>query len=156
MPISLLTAGMSWCSEWIRDWLNTSGKNQGKLAELAGIDPGNVSRWLSGQSKPDREAITALIDSLDEDFATGLLVAWLKDALPDGSEHLVHIAPAPERAMVKEEHRRTEGAFPAGMSSELRQRLVFFGKLAVANPDLRKIVDVCYEAAMRAQSESQT
>lgn len=146
---------MSWCSEWIRDWLR-NGRSQAELAGLGDVDPANVSRWLSGQSKPDREAVGRLIASLGDSEAAELLVAWLRDILPEGAERLVRVAAVPksgDRATTLRDDEAVYGGkaqvFPDGMSADLRERLLFFGELAVENTDVRKILDVCYQAARR-------
>jgi hypothetical protein len=82
--------------------------------------------------------------------ASRLLVAWLRDQLPAGLEHLVVIQPVPgvREAPPRREETDLHG-FPVGMSDDLRERLLFFGQLALANPDMRSILDVCYQAAKR-------
>ena len=156
---------MSWCSEWIRDWLKQEKKRtQNDLAHLADIDPGNVSRWLSGQSRPDPKALATLSSTLTPQETADLFIAWVKDMLPAGHEKLVHIY-----SLVSDDESASDKVhgggkvspaaasttvFPPGISTDLQERLVFFSKLAVANPDVRKILDVCYEAAIRDTGDS--
>lgn len=148
---------MSWYSEWMRDWLR-SGKTQGDLAEMAGVNPANVSRWLSGRSRPDAEAMGRLVANMERSDAAKLLAAWLRDFIPEGAGHLVRLEALPSsrgETTLKDDEGvyrvRTDSGFPAGMSEDLRERLRFFGQLALENPDIRKIVDVCYDAALRAR-----
>lgn len=149
---------MSWCSEWVHDWLRKSGRTQADLAGVGGVDRANVSRWQSGQSKPDREIIANLINELPVAEATGLLVAWLKDSVPEGGAGLVQIVAAEAEAsqtMVREDFQRAgQRLFPAGMSADLQERLLFFGHLAVGNPDIRRILDLCYQLARRGEADS--
>jgi len=159
-------SAMSWCSEWIRDWLRAGDRSQSDLASLGGVDPGNVSRWISGQSKPDKEAVAKLIQCVGPSEGSHLLVAWLKDTLPPGAENLVRIAAVPSPGVSGEyesncndddvPHRFKGRVLPSGIGGELAERLIFFGELAVLNPDVRKIIDVCYEAAQRAQASRAT
>lgn len=137
---------MSWSAEWMRDWLDAAGSSQLELARLAGVDAANVSRWIRGQSKPDRQAIAKLAETLPQHEAAELVCAWLRDQMPKYAQQLVEVRPIPTSA--QEEPPAVD--FPAGTSAELRKRLIFFGKLAVQNPDIRKILDVCYKAAKRA------
>ncbi len=142
-------SGMAWCSEWLRDWLRNYGRSQADLAVLANVAPGNVSRWLSGHTRPDRDALVTMVRKLSRNEASSLLVAWLRDQLPEGLERLVDIQP---RAGGSQQPPLADAAedlhgFPAGMSDDLRERLLFFGRLAVVNPDMRNILDVCYQAA---------
>lgn len=134
----------------MRDWLDTQGRSQLELARLAGVDAANVSRWLRGQSKPDREAISKLTNILPRNEAAELICAWLRDQMPRHAQQLVEVNPITNSV---HEHNAPQD-FPAGISDELRKRLVFFGKLAVQNHDIRKIVDVCYEAAKRGCNQN--
>lgn len=141
---------MSWSAEWMRDWLDAEGRSQLELARLAGVDAANVSRWLRGHSKPDREAVAKLTEILPRQEAADLVCAWLRDQMPKYAQQLVEVRSIP--ASLNEEPAAVD--FPAGFSAELRKRLLFFGKLAVQNPDIRKILDVCYKAAKRARGAS--
>ncbi len=137
---------MSWSAEWMRDWLDAEGRSQLDLARLAGVDAANVSRWLRGQSKPDREAVAKLTEVLPRQEAAALVCAWLRDQMPRYAHELVEVRALPTSASDEE----PINGFPEGLSAELRKRLIFFGKLAIENPDIRKILDVCYKAAKRA------
>jgi transcriptional regulator with XRE-family HTH domain len=139
---------MSWTIEWMRDWLGSDPgrRTQTELAAIAGADPANVSRWLNGQSKPERDVIERLLPQLDDDEATRLATAWLRDQLPDSASRLVQILPA--KPKIREA--TPAPTLPAGMSADLREKLAYFGRLALANPDVRKILDVCHDAAKRA------
>ena len=119
------------------------------LARLAGVDAANVSRWLRGQSKPDREALAKLSEVLPRGEAADLVCAWLRDQMPRYAQQLVEVHAITQTA--GEDIPRKD--FPEGISNELRKRLIFFGKLAVQNSELRKIIDVCYEAARRAGNQ---
>ncbi|MDP3851156.1 MAG: helix-turn-helix transcriptional regulator [Luteolibacter sp.] len=141
---------MSWCAEWMRDWLNAAGRSQLELARLAGVDAGNVSRWIRGHSKPDRDAIAKLTEILPQAEAAALVCAWLRDQMPRYADQLVKVET--RATAVGEEFAPAD--FPEGISQELRKRLIFFSKLAVQNPDIRKILDVCYEAAKRGVNQS--
>jgi transcriptional regulator with XRE-family HTH domain len=137
---------MSWCAEWMRDWLDAAGRSQLELARLADVDAANVSRWLRGHSKPDRDAIAKLAEALPRRDASELVCAWLRDQMPRYAQQLVEVQAITNS--VQEEPSPHD--FPSGISAELKKRLIFFGKLAVQNPDIRKILDVCYDAATRA------
>jgi hypothetical protein len=121
--------------------------------------PGSVSRWLSGQTYPNREAVAALVESLNDADAAEFLVAWLKDILPENGRRLISIRPVgkTQSSVLREEYQATtKASFPPGTSNELRKQLVFFSELAVKNPDVRKIVEVCYQAATRQQNPPET
>lgn len=130
----------------MRDWLDAQGRSQLDLARLAGVDAANVSRWLRGHSRPDREAVAKLAEVLPQAEATQLVCAWLRDQMPKYAQQLVEVRAV--TATVGSESALHD--FPQGISAELRKRLIFFGKLAVQNPEIRKILDVCYRAAKRA------
>ncbi len=136
----------------MRDWLGSGAlrRTQLELAGLAEVDPANISRWLSGQSKPDLEAVERMAGKLEPGEASRLLVAWLRDRTPSSLRHLVEVTPGVARVAEDATER-----FPDGMSAELRERLVFFGRLAMENPDVRRIIDVCYEAAKRGRAGEQ-
>ena len=142
---------MSWTVEWMRDWLGNGPerRTQAELAAVAGSDPANISRWLNGQTKPDRDVIDRLLSQLDDAEATRLATAWLRDQLPASAAHLIHILPA--KSKIKEPS--PASGLPAGMSADLREKLGYFGRLAMTNPDVRKILDVCFDAAKRAHGD---
>jgi hypothetical protein len=52
--------------------------------------------------------------------------------------------------------RAGDRSLPSSIGCALAERLIFFGKLAVLNPDIRKILDVCYDAARRAEISRDT
>jgi len=139
---------MSWTVEWMRDWLGSGPgrRTQTELAAIADSDPANVSRWINGQTRPEREVIERLLSGLGDEEATRLATAWLRDQMPASAARLVQILPA--KSKVKEGS--PAAGFPAGMSADLREKLAFFGRLAMNNPDVRKILDVCHDAAKRA------
>lgn len=96
---------------------------------------------------------------MDRSEASELLVAWMRDFIPDGAERLIRLETVAgeleEANLLKEEegryHTAVQRLFPAGMSDELQEKMLFFAQLAVENPDVRKIMDVCYQAAQRAR-----
>jgi transcriptional regulator with XRE-family HTH domain len=133
----------------MRDWLDAENRTQLDLARLAGVDAANVSRWLRGQSKPDREVVARLTEILPRPEAAELVCAWLRDQMPKFAGQLVEVRAVPGYS--SEEPPSTD--FPEGISAELRKHLIFFGKLAVQNPDIRNILDVCYDAAKRAGNQ---
>lgn len=130
----------------MRDWLDAENRTQIDLARLAGVDAANVSRWLRGQSNPDRKAVAKLVEILPRHEAAELVCAWLRDQMPKFASQLVEVHTVP--TALGEEPANHE--FPEGISQELRKRLIFFGKLAIQNPDIRNILNVCYDAAKRA------
>lgn len=130
----------------MRDWLDAEERSQMDLARLAGVDAANVSRWLRGQSKPDRQAVARLAEILPRQEAAELVCAWLRDQMPKFASQLVEVHAV--STTLGEQAPNHE--FPEGISQELRKRLIFFGKLAVQNPDIRNILNVCYDAAKRA------
>ncbi len=86
-------------------------------------------------------------------------MAWVKDMLPAGHEKLVHIyslVSETEAGETKEPAGKKQAPaavdatkFPDGISADLKEQLVHFSKLSVENPDIRKIIDICYEAITR-------
>lgn len=148
-------SAMSWCSEWLRIWMKNGNRTRSDLATLAEVDPANVSRWLSGHSKPDRSAIETLSKALDNQDAADLLIAWLQDLLPDGWDKFLRVERKffdTSSSFVRDstiDYKPSKRSFPPGMSDELVEQLIFFGTLAVTNPDIRKIIEVCFEAAKR-------
>ena len=140
---------MSWCSEWIRDWLRNGPRTQLELARLGGVDAGSVSRWLSGQSRPDGDILVRFAGRLPDSEMTGLVAAWVKDQLPETLRRYVVIQSSDTANQVAVE----PVAQISGFSDDLRERLEFFGLLSIDNPAIRKIIDVVYEAAVAAREE---
>lgn len=140
---------MSWCSEWIRNWLRNGPRTQLEFARLAGVDAGSISRWLSGQSRPDGEILARFAGRLPDAEMGELVAAWVKDQLPDSLRRYVVIQPADTATEFAED----PVAKTSGFSDDLRERLEFFGLLSIDNPPIRKILDVVYEAAVAAREE---
>ena len=89
-----------------------------------------------------------MASKLDSAGAARLVVAWLRDQTPESVRHLVTVHPANTG---KSEESRED--FPGDMGVELKERLVFFGHLAMNNVHVRKIPDICYEAARHSETE---
>jgi transcriptional regulator with XRE-family HTH domain len=66
-------------SEQLRDTMGSSGHTGAELAELAGVDPGVISRFMAGK----REIRTATVDKIAE--ALGLRLVEV--AKPKGRKH---------------------------------------------------------------------
>lgn len=133
---------MSQCSEWLRDWLRTAGRTQSDLARLAKVDGANVSRWISGRSRPDSEAIQRLIANLEPVDAAALAVVWVRDQLPAEVARHILVTPISDRAA----ERPDSGYKIQSLGRDLSEKLEAFGRLALINPDLRRIIDVVFDA----------
>ncbi|MFT3990043.1 MAG: helix-turn-helix transcriptional regulator [Luteolibacter sp.] len=142
---------MSWTSEWLKDWLSAgkTRRTQVELAALAGVDPANISRYLSGQTRPESDVIERILSKLSQEDGARLVTAWLTDSLPSSARQLVQIFPNTTSKVSDQ----TDDLFLYGIGRDLRERLEFFGRLAMVNPDVRKILDVCYDAARRKQDK---
>lgn len=139
--------------------MKSGNRTRADLATMAAVDPANVSRWLSGHSKPDRSAIETLTQVLNDQDSADLLIAWLQDLLPHGWDKYLRVERRyfdSSSSAVSEDttnYKPSRRAFPPGMSDELVEQLIFFGALAVTNPDIRKIIEVCFDAANRSKIE---
>lgn len=52
-------------SELFRQWFKDSGFRKGWFADQIGVDPASISRWLGGQTKPQR-AVRKRIEQLTD------------------------------------------------------------------------------------------
>jgi transcriptional regulator with XRE-family HTH domain len=152
---------MSRTTEWMRDWISEGGKRrtQLELARMAGLNPANISRWLSHQTKPDQEAIDAIAACLSEQDALGLTRAWLQDHTPARLVRRVEVTATTTTTTVPPARpgREEEGAggYPAGMSRPLKEKLHFIGGLAMTHPDVRRIIDVLHDLAQRLSAAAE-
>lgn len=128
----------------MRDWIERGKRSQMELASLGEVAPANVSRWLSGQHRPDRNAIEKILSKLPIEEATDLIIAWLKDQIPESATNLIDIVPvAPNSKSPKLQF----DAFPKGMSSKLKKHLILIGNLAMKDPKIFRIVESCCNIA---------
>ncbi len=122
---------------------------QQEFANRLGTDPANVSRWLSGKSSPDSLTVGKILECLPEEFQSDLLNAYLKDQVPVRFESMVNINPVDGGKL------RPVGSdpeLPEALSPELKKQIIYFAKLALRWPEVRKIVELFYAVAHRNKS----
>lgn len=134
-------------SQRLQDVLASTSWTQKEFASRAGVSAANVSRWLSGKSLPDRQALGKVMAVLPEELAPGLIVAWVYDALPPNADRLVVVGPKNASLKVAE---LPPDEWPAELNRATRKKFIDFSRLATEHPDVMNIVDVLHAAAMRA------
>lgn len=72
---------MSYFSAALDSILHQRGLKQAQLARDAGIDQAQISRYLSGENRPDGPTLERLCNALTEDAAT-LLLGYVRDEIP--------------------------------------------------------------------------
>lgn len=122
---------------------------QQEFANRLGTDPANVSRWLSGKSAPDTNTVGKILECLPEQYQSDLLHAYLKDQVPERFEGMVNISPV-NGGKLKPEGEKVE--LPDALGPELKKQVVYFAKLSLRWPEVRKIVELFYSVAHRNKS----
>jgi transcriptional regulator with XRE-family HTH domain len=133
----------------LTELLKEQNWTQQEFASRLGTDPANVSRWLSGKSSPDSSTVGKILECLPEEYQSDLLNAYLKDQVPVRFDSMVNIS------AVQGGKLRPLGAdpeLPEALSPELRKQIVYFAKLALRWPEVRKIVELFYAVAHRNKS----
>jgi transcriptional regulator with XRE-family HTH domain len=129
--------------------LDEQGWTQQGFAHRLGTDPANVSRWLSGKSAPDSSTVGKILEALPEEFQSDLLTAYLKDQVPERFEPVVKI-----EAVGGGKLRPSADApdLPEALSPELKKQIVYFSKLALRWPEVKKLIESFYAVAHRPKS----
>lgn len=129
--------------------LKEQGWTQQEFANRLGTDPANVSRWLSGKSAPDTDTVGKILESLPEEYQGDLLHAFLKDQVPERFEGMVNITPM-SGGRLRQEGESSD--LPEALGPELKKQVVYFAKLSLRWPEVRKIVELFYSVAHRNKS----
>jgi len=133
----------------LTELLKDQNWTQQEFANRLGTDPANVSRWLSGKSAPDSTTVGRILEALPEQYQSDLLTAYLKDEVPPRFDTVVQIQ-AIEGGKLKPLDSTPE--LPEALSPELKKQIVYFAKLALRWPEVRKIVELFYAVAHRNKS----
>jgi transcriptional regulator with XRE-family HTH domain len=129
--------------------IQEQGWTQQGFAQRLGTDPANVSRWLSGKSSPDSSTVGKILESLPEEYQSDLLSAYLKDQIPNRFDSVVKIE-AVEGGRLRSLDAEPE--LPEALSPELKKQVVYFARLALRWPEVRRILDLFYQVAHRNKS----
>jgi len=129
--------------------LDEQGWTQQGFAHRLGTDPANVSRWLSGKSAPDSNTVGKILEALPEEFQSDMLTAYLKDQVPERFEPVVKI-----EAISGGKLRPSDAGpdLPEALSPELKKQIVYFSKLALRWPEVKKLIESFYAVAHRSKS----
>lgn len=136
-------------SQKLQHVLKTTRWNKKELARQAEVSPSNVSRWEKGSQLPNKAALGKIIDALPEEQAADLVVAWLRDSLPENAANLVGVTSKHPSSIVRDE---ATDPWPEIMGPELRRKFIDFAHLACERDEVMDIVDVLHTAAMRLKS----
>lgn len=129
--------------------IHEQGWTQQGFANRLGTDPANVSRWLSGKSSPDSSTVGKILESLPEEYQSDLLSAYLKDQIPERFDSVVRIESI-EGGRLRAPSADPE--LPEALSPELKKQVVYFARLALRWPEVRRILDLFYQVAHRNKS----
>jgi transcriptional regulator with XRE-family HTH domain len=129
--------------------LDDQGWTQQSFANRLETDPANVSRWLSGKSAPDSNTVGKILEALPEEFQSDLLTAYLKDQVPVRFDPMVKIE-AVNGGKLRPSQEAPE--LPEALSPELKKQIVYFSKLALRWPEVKKIIESFYALAHRNKS----
>jgi transcriptional regulator with XRE-family HTH domain len=129
--------------------IQEQGWTQQGFAHRLGTDPANVSRWLSGKSSPDSSTVGKILESLPEEYQSDLLSAYLKDQIPQRFDSMVRIESIEGGRLRSLD---AEPELPEALSPELKKQVVYFSRLALRWPEVRRILDLFYQVAHRNKS----
>jgi transcriptional regulator with XRE-family HTH domain len=132
-------------------YLRENHWTQQHLAGLLDADQATVSRWLSGRVQMGRETLSKLLTLVPDSQKSVLLETYLRDQIPDGCGYLVNLSAVGGDAERLKPNPALEPEFPKAMDPQLRRRLVFFSRMAMGSPDIRKLIDVVYKLASKGK-----
>lgn len=84
---------MSRFSQSLSQILTSLRWNQQEFAEKAGTDQSKVSRWLNGTVTPKPDALPAIVKPFDRRDRSALVLAYIRDLLPEELLSLLLIEP---------------------------------------------------------------
>lgn len=108
---------------------------QRELAERCELPPSQINRYSRGVNRMPVESVAKLASAVPAEYRPTLLVAYLRDCLPEGMEKLVSIAPA---SAPKAEADAFE--LPDGMDPELRKMLQVYATLGLRHTQIRDMM----------------
>lgn len=128
---------MAYISGALKDTLLDLGWKQTDLAEKCGLPASQINRYLRGKFvQMPMPSVQAILAVLPEDKRGRIVVAYLRDCLPEDSASLVRIEPV--------ENRVHEDLHPAnliiGTDRELDRMLRIYADLAMRHPEVRDML----------------
>lgn len=93
---------MSYFSAAFTQVMESRGLKQAHVARAAGLDQGQLSRYLNADSRPDVTALAKLLSALDEDARPLVLIGYLRDDIPAEYRNLVTITAGGESNNIQE------------------------------------------------------
>lgn len=133
---------MSYLSNQLAVVLETRGITQSALCSQTDISQSQLSRYLSGDNEPSREAVEKICRALPEPDRADVARAWLYDQLPPSARNLLVIDTTDrvgQRTLIREE---PPPSFP--MPAALREAFDFLEKAAIDNSDVRASILAAY------------
>lgn len=120
---------MSQFSNQLRLCLERNGWTQTAACEKSETSPAMMSRYVSGENRPEPDAFEKIANIFPRAERAPLLLAYLLDAIPNSLRNEVTITPKREPARVGED----EPVYRTKMPKALREAYDFIGRDALAN-----------------------
>lgn len=127
---------MSYLSGALSDILRELHWKQSDLAAKSGILAPQVNRYVRGVNVIPPESVGKLLAALPDDTHPRLLVAYLRDCLPDGTADRVRIEPINNRVQNDPAHK----PIIEGVDRELDKMLRVYADLAMRHHEVRDML----------------
>lgn len=120
---------MSHFSNQLRLSLERNAFTQTLACERSESSPAMMSRYVSGENRPEKDAFEKIASIFPREDRRGLLLAYLLDDIPDSLSNELVIQPRRETARVSED----APPYRARMAKKLREAHDFIGQDAMTN-----------------------
>jgi transcriptional regulator with XRE-family HTH domain len=129
---------MSYFSAALDSLMRQRGMKQAQLARDANIDQAQISRYLSGENRPDSGALERLCDALSED-ATTLVLGYVRDEIPAFARDQIDIVSRGKKSAAKGIPSQPDGY--SRVSARARKLLDEFATKCEHSPELVTALD---------------
>jgi hypothetical protein len=107
------------------------------IVRISGLGDSVISRLASNEVRPKVETVRKICAGLSDQEAADLLLAYLRDAVPDGCSHLITLAPADKK--LKEDSSSYGGASIFNrLGGSVRTALLHLAEMCMKDPDFAK------------------
>ncbi len=118
---------MSQFSNQFQTALEEAGLSQTDACEKTKISSAQMSRYVSGENRPEQDSLELLLKLFDERNRTALLLAYLNDDIPAKYRRLVAVTPGESSRRTAEE----PPLYRTQMPRRLRAALDFVGERSI-------------------------
>ena len=127
---------VSFFSSALKEVLDQTILNQAELAKASGMSASQLSRYVSGHSAPTRPVVEGILRAVPPQYQTSVLIAFLRDSIPQEYFGLVDVLPAGRSA----ETAPNQLKLPPGLDQEMRRMLEAYAEMGLRHPQIREML----------------